>query len=628
MKNILSRREFVKMAGMTFASLASSSLSRAERAVGRPNILFILADDMGLIDTTLFGSEYYETPNLERLASRGMLFTNAYSASPLCSPTRASIMTGKYPARLKITTPACHLPPLDPKVPLMASRAAGDKKMITPQSRRFLPREEYTVGEAFRDAGYKTGFIGKWHLGRDEKYWPRNQGFEYDLGAPNPGPPSYFSPYRFQTIPDGPEGEYITDRVTDETLRYLQAYKDDTFMLCLWHFAVHAPFQAKEEITKKYRSRTDPRGRQDCPTMASMLQSMDESIGRILDKLDELKIAEDTIIIFMSDNGGNMYNEVEGTTPTNNYPLRGGKGNIYEGGSHVPCIIVWPGVVRPGTRCDEVISSIDFYPTMLDMAGIEKKQSQSFDGISIVPALTERASLKREAIFCHFPHYIPATGNLPSTYVRKGFWKLIRFYGEGPDRSNAYELYNLADDVGERKNLAQKLPDKVAELDKLIDEFIADTGAIVPVRNPAYSLSLQGWAPSKDCTISTRDGVIAVNSTGNDPYIRCSDVPARQGSMVIQFRMRSSAKGGGQFFWADARQKNFGPRQRISFDITHDDQWHEYTVVFESAAALRAIRIDPGNAPGRIEFDWIRLKTKAGKTLKDWGTGSTASRAR
>jgi len=618
MKSNLSRRDFIKAAGMTMASLAAPSLTCSKPAGKRPNILFILADDMGLIDTTLFGSEYYETPNLERLAARGMLFTNAYSASPLCSPTRASILTGKYPARLKITTPACHLPPLDPKAPLIAKRAAPNKKMITPQSRRFLRLEEYTVGEAFRDAGYETGFIGKWHLGRDEKYWPRNQGFGYDLGAPNPGPPSYFSPYKFKTIPDGPEGEYITDRVTDETVKYLQEHRDDTFMLCLWHFAVHAPFQAKEDITKKYRSRTDPRGRQDCPIMASMLQSMDESIGRVLDKLDELKIADDTIIIFMSDNGGNMYNEVEGTTPTNNYPLRGGKGNIYEGGSHVPCIIAWPGVVRPATKCDELISSVDFYPTMLEMAGIDKKDGQLFDGISIVPAIREGARLKREAIFCHFPHYVPATNNLPGTYVRKGPWKLIRSYGEGVDRSNGYELYNLVEDVGEKNNLAQKLPGKVAELDRLIDKFLADTGALVPVRNPAYSPNLRGWAPSRNCSVSTKDGVLVVKSTGNDPHISCADVPGQRGSMVVTFRMRSEARGDGQFFWADAKRRNFGAAQRISFDITHDRKWQEYSVSFEAGAALKAIRIDPGNAPGTIEFDWIRLKTGTGKTLKSW----------
>ncbi len=259
---------------------------------------------------------------------------------------------------------------------------------------------------------------------------------------------------------------------------------------------------------------------------------------------------------------------------------------------------------------------------MLDMAGIDKKDGQFFDGVSVVPALTKGDRLKREAIFCHFPHYVPATDNLPSTYVRKGPWKLIRFYGEGPDRSNGYELYNLVEDVGEKNNLAQKLPGKVAELDRLIDEFLADTGAIVPAKNPAYAPNLRGWAPSRNCNVSTGDGLLTVNSTGNDPYISCANVPGQRGPMVVTFRMRSDARGNGLFFWADARRKNFGPAQRIGFDITHDRQWREYSIPFEARAALKAIRIDPGNAPGRIEFDWIRLKTRTGKTLASWDMDS------
>jgi len=482
-----SRRDFVKAAGLGLASFLFQNSARASQSTKKkPNIIFILADDLGWMDSTVYGSEYYKTPNLERLASRGMLFTNAYAANPLCSPTRASIMTGKYPARLGITTPACHLPPLAKGRPLLAKKAAPGQKMVCPISRRFLPLEEYTIGEALRDGGYKTAFIGKWHLGHESKYWPREQGFEYDLGAPNPGPPSYFSPYKFETIKDGPAGEYITDRVTDETLKYLVENQKNIFFLCLWHFAVHAPFQAKEEITKTYRGLKDPRGKQGCPIMASMVQSLDESVGRVLDKLDELKLTDDTIIIFTSDNGGNMYNKVEGTTPTNNYPLRGGKGNIYEGGTREPCLIVWPGVVEPGSRCDEIVTSIDFYPTVLEMAEVPKKKEQLLDGVSIVPLLKGKTKLDREAIFCHFPHYIPATKNLPGTSVRQGDWKLIRLYGEGADRSNGYELYNLKDDMSENNNLALELPDKVKQLDALIDRFLSDTNAIIPIKNPAY----------------------------------------------------------------------------------------------------------------------------------------------
>ncbi len=615
----VNRRQFLKQtAAMTASLIASPTLTAAGQPPRRPNILFILADDMGLMDTPLYGSRYYETPNLERLAHRGMLFTNAYAASPLCSPTRASIMTGRYPARLRITTPACHLKPLAPGQPLLPDKAAPHLPMITPESRRFLKLEEYTIGEAFRDSGYKTGFIGKWHLGLEPQYWPREQGFTYDLGAPNPGPPSYFSPYRLKTIHDGPEGEYITDRVTDETLKYLDANKDGPFMLCLWHFAVHAPFQAKEELTKRYREKTDPRGFQDCPVMASMIQSLDESIGRVLDKLDALGIADDTIIIFMSDNGGNMYDEVEGTTPTNNRPLRGGKGNTYEGGTREPCIIVWPGVTKPDSRCDELVSSIDFYATMLEMAAIAPNPDYPIDGLSIVPLLKGADRLAREAIFCHFPHYTPATQNRPSTYVRKGPWKLIRFYGEGPDRTAGHELYNLDDDLGERNNLAPKMPEKVRELSTVIDGFLRDTDALVPIPNPAYKPAPRGWWPSKDATLQIMDDTLQITSTGGDPYIHASDLPVVSGPMVFEFEIRSSLSGRAAFFWTDSNVKAFSPNQRIDFSISHDGEPHKYHIPFNAKGRLTALRLDPGTTPGRARITSITLRRKYGELLKSW----------
>lgn len=613
----LSRRSFLKAAGV-FALGGMTVTKPAGAKTKRPNILFILADDLGYMDTALYGSRYYETPNIDALAQKGMMFTDSYSASPLCSPTRASIMTGKYPARLRLTTPACHLPPLDPDKPLLGKTANPGHKVVTPQSRRFLELDEYTIGEAFKDAGYKTGFIGKWHLGLQEKHWPRNQGFEFDLGAPNPGPPSYFSPYRFKTIPDGPKGEYITERVTAETLKYLDRHKDDEFMLCVWHFAVHAPFQAKEEITKKYRNKKDPRGKQDCAIMASMIQSLDESVGRIMAKLDELKIADNTIVIFFSDNGGNMYNQVEGTTPTNNAPLRGSKGNSYEAGIRVPFIVIWPGVVKPHTKCSEVVSSIDFYPTLLEMARITHNPAQQLDGISIVPLLKGREKLDREAIFCHFPHYVPATGNLPCTYVRRGDWKLMRLYGEGPDRANAYELYNLRDDISEKNNLAGRMPEKVKQLDKLIDGFLKDTDALIPVRNPAYSIPVAGWKSSQDCNITVKEGTMLINSTGGDPYIYCNDVPAQNRRMFAGFRMKINTSGNGMFFWADSKQKHFAAARRISFNIQHDGNWHDYSIEFTPDGPLSAIRIDPGTSSGQIEIGDIRLVRPNGEVLKQW----------
>jgi len=625
----LTRRRFLRTIGLAAASAATVGCraTRAARLTARrPNIIFFLADDLGWMDSTVYGSRYYETPNIERLAKRGMLFTDAYAANPLCSPTRASIMTGKYPARLGITTPAGHLPPLDE--PLMPGTAAPGRKVICPRSRRFLPPEEVTLGEAFRDAGYRTGFFGKWHLGLRPEHWPEAQGFEVSFhGAPDPGPPSYFSPYRFRagTVTDGPKGEYITDRLTDEALRYVERHKAEPFFLCFWHWAVHAPFQAKEALVEKYRDKTDPRGKQGCAVMAGMIRSLDESLGRLLEGLDRLGIADETVILFFSDNGGNMYNVVEGRPPTNNAPLRGGKATIYEGGTREPCVVVWPGVVKPGSRCAEVISSIDWYPTLLEMAGLAPKTGQILDGTSIVPLLKGAGRLGREAIFCHFPHYTPATGNLPATYVRKGDWKLIRLYGEGPDRANAYELYNLKDDIGETTNLAERHPEKVKELDDLIERHLADIGALVPVLNPNYAPAATKWTPSKGCTLTVNDTVLHLRSTGGDPYLHTADVPKVTGRVTLEFRMRSDSKGAGRVFWSADRAKGFHRDRSVGFEPRHDGRWHEYTVALPVEGALRGVRIDPSTAPGLMEIDWIRLVGADGGVLKAWEFGGAAA---
>ncbi len=482
---IPSRRDFLARCGAVVSTFSYTGSIFAQTKPKLPNILFILADDLGWMDSSLYGSQYYETPNLKRLARRGMMFTNAYAANPLCSPTRASIMTGKFPARLKITAPAGHLPPL-PNQPLLKKQGPPWQKIVWPRSKRFLPLEEFTLAEALKEVGYQTAFIGKWHLGH-EPWWPKKQGFDINIaGGQYPGPPSYFSPYKIKTLPDGPTGEYLTDRLTNEAIKYLKQDRRDPFFLCFWHYAVHAPFQAKEDITKKYRQKKDPRGRQKCPVMASMIQSLDESIGRILDTLDKLKLSDNTIIFFTSDNGGNMYSDVEGNPPTNNYPLRGGKATIYEGGTREPTVIVWPGVVKPGSRCDEIISSIDYYPTILDILNLNPQPNQHFDGVSIVPLLEGKSKLDREAIFCHFPHMIPATDNWPCVYVRCGDWKLIRFFHAAEDDKHRYELYNLAEDVSETNNLAAKMPVKVQQLDALIEQHLQDTGALVPKLNPRY----------------------------------------------------------------------------------------------------------------------------------------------
>ncbi|MBN1341658.1 MAG: sulfatase [Phycisphaerae bacterium] len=611
----------------TTVTLAAAAPSQAKR----PNVIFFLVDDLGWMDSTVYGSRYYETPNVERLAARGMMFTDAYAANPLCSPTRASIMTGKYPARLGITVPGGHLP-ARPDLPIMPEKAPAHEKMLLPNSRRFLPLEEVTIAEALHDAGYRTGFIGKWHLGHDEKFWPLAQGFDVNVGGGRwPGPPSYHAPYKISTLPDGPKGEYITDRLTDEALSFLDAGKGRPFFLCFWHYAVHAPYQAKDALTARYKDRKDPRGKQNNPIMAAMIKSMDESLGRLLDKLDELKIADNTIIIFFSDNGGNEYDRVgpEEWLPTNNDPLRLGKGSIYEGGVRVPMMVYWPGVVAKGSRCAEVVSSVDFYPTILDMVGLKPRAGQIIDGRNIVPLLKGKAKLDRQAVFCHMPHRIkPVTGwlNAPSTSVRKGKWKLIRFYETNEAFPNPYELYDLEADVGETNNLAGTMPDKVKELDALIDGFLKDTNAAYPKPNPAYDPDakavVDGWRPSGQCVISAQDGALQIKSIGGDPFITTDQVPAVSGRLVIKLRAKSSGKGVSQFFWTTAKAPRFGPHQRLDFDMKHDGQWHECEIAFTAKDAIKAIRIDPGTAPGLIAIDWIRLHRQDGTVLKAWEFGS------
>lgn len=450
-----------------------------------PNIVFIMADDLGWMDLETYGSQYYETPNLTRLAESGKSFTNAYTANPLCSPTRASIMSGKHPGRFFLTMPAGHLPP-NPDEVLMAKEGAPWQKMICPKSRTFMPLEEYTIAEALKTAGYTTAHIGKWHLGHRD-YWPDRQGFDINIGGgQHPGPPSFFSPYKIETLPDGPEHEYITDRCTDEAVNFLENHQDGPFFLSYWQFPVHAPYQGHMDLINKYSAKTDPRDKQRQPIMGAMIESLDNSVGRVLDKLEELDMMENTLIVFFSDNGGNEYDIVNGEYPTNNDPLQYGKGNIYEGGIRVPCIVSWQDNIKPNTKSSEIIQSIDFYPTLLEVAGLNPQAGQVLDGESLLQLWTNNKPLGRKAIFSHYPHYVPATNNLPTTAAWSGQWKLHRQYGEGPGGTNGFKLYNLQEDIGETKNLAEQYPDVVAELDQLITDHLRHIGAIIPVVNPVY----------------------------------------------------------------------------------------------------------------------------------------------
>ena len=482
-KRRTNRRFLLTLAALLIAPRASLSASDP----ARPNIVFILADDLGWADTTLYGhTKLYRTPNLERLAQRGMTFTRAYSASPLCSPTRSAILTGLSPARTGITTPNCHTP----EVVLQAAegtKAPPDQKSIAPKPATRLKTEYRTLAEALKEAGYATGHFGKWHLGR-EPYSPLQQGFDVDVPHwPGPGPAgSYVAPWRFPDFdPDTPE-QHIEDRMAKEAVTFIEKHAAGPFYLNYWMFSVHAPFDAKQALVEKHRARVNPSDAQRSPTYAAMVESMDDAVGTLLDTLDRLDIATNTIIVFTSDNGGNMYNEVDGTTPTSNRPLRGGKATLFEGGTRVPCVIAWPGVTRAGTRSEALIQSEDYYPTLLAGLGLQPAADQRFDGLSILPAL-RGGRQDREAVFQYFPHDPGVPDWLPpAVSVHRGDWKLIRIFHGGDAGAHRHLLFNLRDDLGETNNLAAAQPERVRELDARIEQFLAETTAVVPVPNPAF----------------------------------------------------------------------------------------------------------------------------------------------
>jgi arylsulfatase A-like enzyme len=479
-----------------------------------PNVVFFLVDDMGWMDSSLYGSAYYETPRLEELASRGLTFTDAYAASPLCSPTRAALLSGKAPHRLGFTLAWGHRKPLADHRPRYPRRGPPEQRLLAPLSRFSLGLEEVTLAEVLREAGYRTAHIGKWHLGRNPESWARAHGFDVALhGAPDHGPESYFSPYGFEagTLADGPPGEYLTDRLTDEALRFIDANRDRPFLLHLWHYGVHGPWGHRPEITQRFAGRSDPRGEQGNPIMASMLKSIDDSLGRVLDRLDELGLADDTIVVFSSDNGGNVdsfrpddpalanlaeddpqharleeWRRLAGDRPpTSNAPLRAGKAWLYEGGTRVPLVVAGPGVARRGARTDVVTTSVDLYPTLLELAGLEPPEEQLLDGVSLAPVLAGADELSREAVFWHFPH--PFLGRPPCSTVRRGPWKLVRWLDEHPDYPAPLELYDLEEDPGEEHDVAAEHPRVVRELTRRLDHHLEATGALSPIPNPAYT---------------------------------------------------------------------------------------------------------------------------------------------
>lgn len=479
--------------------------------MSQPNIIFMLIDDMGWMDLTCQGSKFYESPNIDTLARDGMLFTDAYAACPVCSPTRASIMAGKYPARIGLTH---YIGPNPDHIQGLTERG----KLLGVPYVPYLPNEEKSLASAFKENGYKTWHIGKWHLGSEE-YWPDKHGFDVNIAGCHMGHPSgkghYFQPWEIPTLESKPEDDYLTDRLGNEAVKLIMENDNTPFFMNMWFYSVHTPIQAKPEKIAKYEKKARDMGLdkvktliegdyfpsehkknkrivrrviQSNPVYAAMIEHLDENVGKILDALKEKGIADNTIVIFTSDNGG--LSTAEGS-PTCNFPLSEGKGWMYEGGTREPMLLRWPTVVKPGSRTDAVITSPDFYPTLLEACGLPLEKDQHVDGKSFLPVIKGEENFERGSIFWHFPHYANQ-GGTPGCSVRKGEWKLIEFF-EGE-----IELYNLTHDISEDNNLADEHPDIVKEMLKELHAWLDEVHAIKPNPNP-------DWKPWRDKDLNPLD---------------------------------------------------------------------------------------------------------------------------
>ncbi len=482
--------------------LATAAVSPSAAASAKPNVVLFLIDDLGWNDIERTGSTFYETPRLNQLAAEGAFFPAAYAASPVCSPTRASVLTGKYPSRFGLTNHSGSSGPKGPDYPLNPPAVSGN-----------MPLEDVTLAEALKEAGYQTAHVGKWHLqahnDTSEDYFPREYGFDLNIAGHRMGQPgSYDYPYESEQHPgtnvpdmeDGEPGDYLTDALTDKAIDFIEANQDQPFFLNMWYYTVHTPIIPRKDKLEAYRQKAErlgldtdrpepvpvwdsqSRARQDDPRYAAMVESMDENIGRILDALARLDLENETIVIFTSDNGG-LSTGASGNAPTSLLPLRAGKAWVYEGGIRVPLLVRLPGKVKASRTIEEPVITTDIYPTILELAGLPLRPDQHLDGRSLAGLLSgDEESLEREALYFHYPHYHHINSMGPAGAVRMGDYKLIEVYETG-----AVELYNLKADIGEQNDLAPSMPELTAKLTKKLHDWRENSGAVMPTPNPDYS---------------------------------------------------------------------------------------------------------------------------------------------
>jgi uncharacterized sulfatase len=460
----IGRRDFLRLACASAGALFLGANCSAEK--NKPNIVLILADDQGWKQVGCYGSDYYETPNIDKLATQGMLFTDAYAACPVCSPTRASIMTGKYPARLHLTDF------------IAGGNPPENSRLLHPDWTKYLPLDEITIAEALKKEGYVTASFGKWHLSKEKMppqslpYNPDKQGFDESFVTYKP---SRGMAQEWQT----PENDgHNVEIITQKSLAFMEENKDKPFFLYIPHNTIHTPLIEKEKLIAKYEAKSGAGKDENNPVIAAMTETLDNSVGRIMDKLDELDLAKNTLLIYFSDNGG-LERAADQT------PLRSGKASLYEGGIRVPFIVRWPGRIKPGSVSHELMTSVDFFPTLLDVVNAGQSYA-NIDGTSLVPVWTESGSLDRDAIYWHYPHY-HGSGEAPCGAIRKGKYKLVEWYIPTIwNLDGQIELFDLENDLDESDNLAEKMPDKAAELRKQLHQWRERVGAQMPVKNPDY----------------------------------------------------------------------------------------------------------------------------------------------
>lgn len=666
---------------IAYAYVLLGTCPTAAVAESPKNVVLILADDLGWADTTLYGrTSLYETPNIQRLAARGMTFSNAY-ASPICSPTRASIMTGQNPARHGMTAPAAHLEAERFEAVAGESGPPHQKSTNVKSSTRLAPATPM-LGQVLSDAGYSTGHFGKWHLGR-EPHSPLERGFDVDV--PHwwgPGPKtSYLAPWGYENanFEEGKPGDHIEDRMAAEAVGWLKNRDPKKpFFMNYWQFSVHAPFGAKPELIEKYRKKlgntvaglSDTKVReqrlqthtpatglpQQSPTYAAMVHSLDDAVGSLLDTLDAEGLTDDTVIIFYSDNGGNIHCGLEETdsaggkyiTPvTSNHPLRGGKGGIHEGGVRVPAVVVWPGVTKPGSRSDVRIQATDLYPTILEMLNVEFPADHIIDGINFTKALRGE-KMYRGPMFTHVPghgntpHWLP-----PSMSVHHHDWKLIRTFHYGDEGQHQYRLYNLRDDIGENHNLAATQPEKLKELDQLIENYIANTKVVVPLPNPKFDpakyvaslvgvqagglkmppsfqragqtkpagkskptgktapKTILGWS-GRNADATVINDLLHVSTNGKKPFITNAKMRV-QGPAKFQVRIRTKANGNAKVQWRTENQATFPTDGQIASLKVKGGDWRELSVPMPTEDQVVHLRFFLPSQKQPVEIDWIEV---------------------